>query len=111
MFVRDFGTEPPGTPFNLNPCRVLDTRQPAGSSPFSGEKDVNVTTIVETVCLLGVSMERNSSTRFRGPRGRRLRECLGSGPSPLLRVGGWPANRGLRRELGGPPAGGHWENP
>ncbi len=28
--------------YNLNPCRVLDTRQPAGSLPFSGEEDVNV---------------------------------------------------------------------
>src|SRR5258708_35023804 len=29
--------------YNLAPCRVLDTRQPGGSQPFSGEKDVNVT--------------------------------------------------------------------
>ncbi len=29
--------------YNLTPCRVLDTRQPPGSQPFSGEKDVNVT--------------------------------------------------------------------
>jgi hypothetical protein len=28
--------------YNLAPCRVLDTRQPPGSQPFSGEKDVNV---------------------------------------------------------------------
>ncbi len=29
--------------YNLSPCRILDTRQPSGSLPFSGEKDVNVT--------------------------------------------------------------------
>jgi hypothetical protein len=29
--------------YNLSPCRVLDTRQPKGSLPFSGELDVNVT--------------------------------------------------------------------
>ncbi|MGA2185188.1 MAG: hypothetical protein ABSH47_19390 [Bryobacteraceae bacterium] len=29
--------------YNLTPCRVLDTRLPAGSAPFSGERDVNVT--------------------------------------------------------------------
>jgi hypothetical protein len=38
---------PPGTGglslYNLAPCRVLDTRLPAGSQPFSGERDVNVT--------------------------------------------------------------------
>lgn len=27
---------------NLTPCRVLDTRNPAGSLPFNGEKDLNV---------------------------------------------------------------------
>jgi len=27
---------------NLAPCRVLDTRNPAGSPPFNGEKDLNV---------------------------------------------------------------------
>jgi hypothetical protein len=38
---------PPGTGglslYNLTPCRVLDTRLPSGSLPFTGEKDVNVT--------------------------------------------------------------------
>ncbi|MBV9768764.1 MAG: NF038122 family metalloprotease [Bryobacterales bacterium] len=38
---------PPGADglslYNLTPCRVLDTRQPTGSIPFSGELDVNVT--------------------------------------------------------------------
>jgi hypothetical protein len=29
--------------YNLTPCRVLDTRLPAGNPPFSGELDVNVT--------------------------------------------------------------------
>jgi len=29
--------------YNLAPCRVLDTREAAGSQPFSGELDVNVT--------------------------------------------------------------------
>jgi hypothetical protein len=37
---------PPGTGglslYNLTPCRVLDTRLPTGSLPFSGELDVNV---------------------------------------------------------------------
>jgi hypothetical protein len=37
---------PPGTGglslYNLMPCRVLDTRQPAGSPPFSGQQAVNV---------------------------------------------------------------------
>jgi sugar lactone lactonase YvrE len=37
---------PPGTGglslYNLTPCRVLDTRLPSGSPPFSGELDVNV---------------------------------------------------------------------
>src|SRR5437667_6327422 len=28
--------------FNLSPCRVLDTRNPAGSPPFSGTLNVNV---------------------------------------------------------------------
>jgi hypothetical protein len=28
--------------YNLTPCRALDTRLPAGSPPFSGEQDVNV---------------------------------------------------------------------
>jgi hypothetical protein len=28
--------------YNLPPCRVLDTRKPTGSAPFSGELDVNV---------------------------------------------------------------------
>jgi hypothetical protein len=28
--------------YNLAPCRVLDTRLPAGSLPFSGSRDVNV---------------------------------------------------------------------
>jgi uncharacterized repeat protein (TIGR01451 family) len=28
--------------YNLSPCRVLDTRLPAGSLPFSGSRDVNV---------------------------------------------------------------------
>jgi hypothetical protein len=28
--------------YNVTPCRVLDTRQPPGSLPFSGEMDVNV---------------------------------------------------------------------
>jgi len=28
--------------YNLTPCRVLDTRVPAGSQPFNGELDVNV---------------------------------------------------------------------
>jgi hypothetical protein len=29
--------------YGLGPCRVLDTRVPAGSPPFIGERDVNVT--------------------------------------------------------------------
>ncbi len=29
--------------YNLTPCRVLDSRQPSGTPPFTGEKDVNVT--------------------------------------------------------------------
>jgi len=37
---------PPGSGglslYNLCPCRVLDTRQPAGTPPFSGPRDVNV---------------------------------------------------------------------
>ncbi|HEY2115700.1 MAG TPA: hypothetical protein VGJ51_11445, partial [Candidatus Angelobacter sp.] len=37
---------PPGTGglslHNLTPCRVLDTRNPAGSLPFNGAKDLNV---------------------------------------------------------------------
>ncbi len=37
---------PPGTGglslHNLTPCRVLDTRNPAGSQPFNGAKDLNV---------------------------------------------------------------------
>ena len=37
---------PPGTGglslHNLTPCRVLDTRNPAGTQPFNGEKDLNV---------------------------------------------------------------------
>jgi hypothetical protein len=37
---------PPGSGglslYNLSPCRVLDTRQPAGTPPFSGPRDVNV---------------------------------------------------------------------
>ena len=37
---------PPGTGglsfFALTPCRVMDTRNPAGSQPFNGEIDVNV---------------------------------------------------------------------
>ena len=37
---------PPGTGglslHSLTPCRVLDTRNPAGSTPFNGEKDLNV---------------------------------------------------------------------
>ena len=28
---------------NLTPCRVLDTRLPAGASPFHGKRDVNIT--------------------------------------------------------------------
>ncbi|HEY7338021.1 MAG TPA: hypothetical protein VH639_24240, partial [Bryobacteraceae bacterium] len=28
--------------YNLPPCRVLDTRKPTGTVPFSGELDVNV---------------------------------------------------------------------
>ena len=28
--------------YNLRPCRVLDTRNPPGTPPFSGQKDVNV---------------------------------------------------------------------
>jgi uncharacterized repeat protein (TIGR01451 family) len=28
--------------YNLTPCRVFDTRNPAGSPPFAGKKDVNV---------------------------------------------------------------------
>ena len=28
--------------FSLNPCRVLDTRNPPGSLPFNGKIDVNV---------------------------------------------------------------------
>jgi uncharacterized repeat protein (TIGR01451 family) len=28
--------------YNLSPCRVLDTRLPAGSPPFSGTRDINV---------------------------------------------------------------------
>ena len=28
--------------YNVTPCRVLDTRKPAGSQPFSGKVDVNV---------------------------------------------------------------------
>ena len=38
---------PPGTGglsfFTLTPCRVLDTRNPAGAQPFNGALDVNVT--------------------------------------------------------------------
>jgi hypothetical protein len=38
---------PPGTGglylYNLTPCRVLDSRLPSGTLPFTGEKDVNVT--------------------------------------------------------------------
>jgi hypothetical protein len=38
---------PPGTGglslYNLTPCRVLDSRLPAGTPPFTGELDVNVT--------------------------------------------------------------------
>jgi len=30
--------------YNLAPCRVLDTRLPAGSAPFSGTLDTNVAT-------------------------------------------------------------------
>ena len=30
--------------YNVTPCRLLDTRQPPGSPPFSGVKDVNATT-------------------------------------------------------------------
>jgi hypothetical protein len=29
--------------YNLTPCRVLDSRLPSGTLPFTGEKDVNVT--------------------------------------------------------------------
>jgi len=29
--------------YNLTPCRVLDSRVPSGTPPFTGEKDVNVT--------------------------------------------------------------------
>jgi len=29
--------------FNVTPCRVLDTRIPPGTPPFTGQKDVNVT--------------------------------------------------------------------
>ena len=29
--------------YTLSPCRVLDTRNPPGAPPFSGQKDVNVT--------------------------------------------------------------------
>jgi hypothetical protein len=28
--------------YNVTPCRVLDTRLPAGSQPFTGQRDVNV---------------------------------------------------------------------
>src|SRR6516162_9359039 len=28
--------------YNLPPCRVLDTRNPSGSQPFTGSLDVNV---------------------------------------------------------------------
>ncbi|HVP10144.1 MAG TPA: hypothetical protein VMV94_03040, partial [Phycisphaerae bacterium] len=28
--------------YSITPCRVLDTRQPAGSAPFSGQRDLNV---------------------------------------------------------------------
>jgi hypothetical protein len=38
---------PPGTGglsfFSLTPCRVMDTRNPAGALPFNGKIDVNVT--------------------------------------------------------------------
>jgi hypothetical protein len=37
---------PPGagglSMFNLTPCRVLDSRNPSGTPPFSGQKDINV---------------------------------------------------------------------
>jgi hypothetical protein len=33
--------------YNLNPRRVLDTRQPAGSPPFSGEKDAEGLTAMD----------------------------------------------------------------
>jgi hypothetical protein len=39
-----FGPAGPGglSLYNLPPCRVLDTRKPSGSPPFSGTRDVNV---------------------------------------------------------------------
>src|SRR5439155_17032082 len=29
--------------YNVTPCRILDTRQPVGASPFSGQRSVPVT--------------------------------------------------------------------
>jgi hypothetical protein len=40
--------------FNLAPCRVLDTRNPSGSQPFSGTLDVNVAV---TTCGLPASAQ------------------------------------------------------
>jgi hypothetical protein len=40
--------------YNATPCRVLDTRQPPGSAPFSGKLDVN---IAATACSIPASAQ------------------------------------------------------
>lgn len=53
--------------FNLSPCRVLDTRNPAGSPSFTGERDVNVAASACGVPVSAQSFVLNTTVVPPGP--------------------------------------------
>jgi hypothetical protein len=55
--------------FNLPSCRVLDTRIPAGASPFSGERDVNVVSSGCSAPLSAKAFALNATVVPPGPFG------------------------------------------
>ncbi|HXB21665.1 MAG TPA: hypothetical protein VNV88_09800, partial [Candidatus Solibacter sp.] len=55
--------------FNLSPCRVLDTRNPAGSPPFTGKLDINVAASTCGVPVSAQSFVLNATVVPPGPLG------------------------------------------
>ena len=68
---------------NLTPCRVLDTRNPAGSLPFNGKKDLNVVAASCGALVTAQSYVLNATVVPPGPLGFLTLWPQGS-PQPLV---------------------------
>jgi hypothetical protein len=68
---------------NLTPCRVLDTRNPAGSPPFNGKKDLNVAAASCGAPVTAQSYVLNATVVPPGPLGFLTLWPQGS-PQPLV---------------------------